>query len=88
MRSPRIGPRRVAAAGVDAGDELLAGEAALGEADRRVDQPLARLDRDRGLGQLVPERRHTGFDAPALVHVVRRRAAMPSGGSTSGPRRS
>ena len=36
----------VAAARVDAGHELLAGVAALGEADRRVDQPLAQLGRD------------------------------------------
>ena len=51
------GAGHVASTGVDPGHELLAGVAALREADRRVDQPLAELGGDGLLGSPARMRR-------------------------------
>ena len=59
----------MAAAAVDAGHQLLTGEAALREADGGVDDPLPDLGRDRGVGQLGAHGRDAAADAQRLVGV-------------------
>src|SRR5947208_3132352 len=61
----------VATPGLDPGDELLAGEAALREAHRVIDD--AGLGRDGGLGELGAHLRPAGLDAE---DVQRRRPAQ------------
>ena len=72
---PAQAPRDVAAAAVDAGHELLAGVAALGEAHRRLDDPLTQGGRDRVVVDLATPCRDAGADAhrlqPGTVHLLR-----------------
>ena len=71
----------VAAPGVDAGHQLLAGVAALGEAHREVDD--AGLGGDGGLVELAAHHRDPGLDAGHLVGVERAQRARrraPHGG--------
>ena len=86
---PRTRAGHVAAAAVDAGHQLLARVAALGEADRGVDEPLAQLGGDGGLGDLGAHRRHARLDAQGLqgagLRVRAGRVVPPSGPSTSSP---
>ena len=66
--APQV-PGDVAAATVDPGDELLADEAALGEAHRCPDHPAAGLGRDGRLIELGAHRRPPGLDPDRLVGV-------------------
>jgi hypothetical protein len=59
----------VAAPAVDAGHELLASEAALGEADGGVEDVLPHLGGDGGVGQLGPHGRDAAANAQRLVGV-------------------
>jgi hypothetical protein len=77
------GAGHVAAAAVDAGHELLARVATLGEAHAGVDEPLAGLGRDGVGGELGTHGRHPVGDPVALHRLGRdhvaadERAAAP-----------
>ena len=71
----------VAAAAVDAGHQLLAGEAPLVKLTGRVDHPLAGLGRDGVLDRLRAHGRHTVVDAQRLVPD---RVELPSASSGAG----
>ncbi len=78
----------VAAPAVDAGDELLAGVAALREAHRRVDQPLAGLGRNRCLRELSSHGRHAVGDAGSASKPSASSSTCASGRQLDGPARS